>query len=89
MRENVYDAINSAYADNLTDEFIPATVINGYRGLKEGDGVFCLNFRSDRAREILSAIGDPNFDSFEIGRRPKLSIFSFFFIIIPDAPITI
>jgi len=75
VRENVYDAINSAYADNLTDEFIPATVINGYGGVKEGDGVFCLNFRSDRAREILSAIGDPNFDSFEIGRRPKLSSF--------------
>ena len=75
VRENVYDAINSAYADNLTDEFIPATVINGYRGLKEGDGLFCLNFRSDRAREILSAIGDPNFDLFESGRRPKLSSF--------------
>ena len=75
VREDVYDAINSAYADNLTDEFIPATVINGYRGLKDGDGVFCLNFRSDRAREILSAIGDPNFDLFESGRRPKLSSF--------------
>ena len=75
VREDVYDAINSAYADNLTDEFIPATVINGYRGVKDGDGVFCLNFRSDRAREILSAIGDPNFDLFESGRRPKLSSF--------------
>jgi 2,3-bisphosphoglycerate-independent phosphoglycerate mutase len=75
VRENVYDAINSAYADNLTDEFIPATVINGYGGVKDGDGVFCLNFRSDRAREILSAIGDPSFNFFESGKRPKLSSF--------------
>jgi 2,3-bisphosphoglycerate-independent phosphoglycerate mutase len=73
--EDVYDAINSAYGGNLTDEFIPATVINGYRGLKDGDGVFCLNFRSDRARQILSAIGDPSFGFFEVGRRPKLSSF--------------
>ena len=73
--EDIYDAINSAYGGNLTDEFIPATVINGYGGVKDGDGVFCLNFRSDRAREILSAIGDPGFDFFEIGRRPKLSSF--------------
>jgi 2,3-bisphosphoglycerate-independent phosphoglycerate mutase len=27
--------------------------------------LFCLNFRSDRAREILAAIADPDFDGFE------------------------
>ena len=71
--KDLHDAIKSAYKNNLTDEFIPATVINGYRGVKDGDGIFCLNFRSDRAREILSAIGDPSFKSFSIGDRPKLS----------------
>ena len=34
------------------------------RGLQPGDGLFCLNFRSDRAREILAAIADPGFDGF-------------------------
>ena len=71
--QNIHEAINSAYKSNLTDEFIPATIINGYQGVKDGDGIFCLNFRSDRAREILSAIGDPSFKSFSIGDRPKLS----------------
>ena len=71
--QNIHEAINSAYKSNLTDEFIPATIINGYQGVKDGDGIFCLNFRSDRAREILSAIGDPSFESFSIGDRPKLS----------------
>ena len=32
--EDIYAAINSAYGGNLTDEFIPATVINGYGGVK-------------------------------------------------------
>jgi hypothetical protein len=29
--------------------------------MKDGDGLFFLNFRADRAREILAAIGDPGF----------------------------
>ncbi len=73
IRQDVDDAINSAYNNNLTDEFIPATVLNGYSGIKDGDGIFCLNFRSDRSRELLSAIGDPTFNSFEVGKRPKIS----------------
>ncbi|WP_296426812.1 2,3-bisphosphoglycerate-independent phosphoglycerate mutase [Yoonia sp.] len=58
-------AIAAAYANGKTDEFIPATVIGDYAGFKDGDGLFCLNFRSDRAREILAAIADPEFDGFE------------------------
>ena len=57
-------AIDAAYAADKTDEFIPATVIGDYAGFAEGDGFFCLNFRSDRAREILAAIADPEFDGF-------------------------
>jgi 2,3-bisphosphoglycerate-independent phosphoglycerate mutase len=57
-------AIEQAYQAGKTDEFIPATVINGYAGFAHGDGVFCLNFRSDRAREVLAAIADPDFDGF-------------------------
>jgi 2,3-bisphosphoglycerate-independent phosphoglycerate mutase len=41
--------------------------------MAEDDGVFFLNFRADRAREILSAIGDPAFDGFKVGPRPALA----------------
>ena len=61
---NPQAAIDAAYAADKTDEFIPATVIGDYAGFAKGDGLFCLNFRSDRAREILAAIADPNFDGF-------------------------
>ncbi|MFQ1702299.1 2,3-bisphosphoglycerate-independent phosphoglycerate mutase [Loktanella agnita] len=57
-------AVATAYDMGKTDEFIPATVIGDYTGLGQGDGFFCLNFRSDRAREILAAIADPDFDGF-------------------------
>jgi 2,3-bisphosphoglycerate-independent phosphoglycerate mutase len=65
-------AVSQSYAKDKTDEFIPATVIDGYEGLKAGDGFFCMNFRADRAREILKAIGEPGFDGFERD-KPELS----------------
>ncbi|MGB7319140.1 MAG: 2,3-bisphosphoglycerate-independent phosphoglycerate mutase [Planktotalea sp.] len=64
-------AIEAAYASDITDEFIRASVIGDYTGAKDGDGLFCLNFRADRAREILAALVDPAFDAFETGVRPK------------------
>ena len=63
-------AIAAAYERGETDEFVAPTVINGFDGIKDGDGVFFINFRADRAREILRAIGEPGFDAFETGDRP-------------------
>lgn len=64
-------AIESAYARGEDDEFIQPTVLDGYAGASDGDGLFCLNFRADRAREIMAAIGDPAFTAFETGPRPR------------------
>ena len=61
---NVYDAIKSSYVNGITDEFInPARHIN-YKGIKNTDGLLCANFRTDRVRELLSAILEPEFDNF-------------------------
>ena len=66
-------AVIHSYAKGETDEFIAPTVIAGYVGARDGDGVFCLNFRADRAREILAALGDPAFTAFDTGTRPVWS----------------
>lgn len=63
------EAIDKAYAAGLDDEFVKPTVIQGYAGMKDGDGVLMFNYRSDRAREILTALLDPMFDGF---KRPRL-----------------
>lgn len=70
---NAQTAIDTAYAAGQTDEFVPATVIGDYSGIKDGDGLFFLNFRADRAREILSALADPDFDAFDTANRPALA----------------
>lgn len=66
-------AVAQSYAKGETDEFLAPTVIGGYAGAKDGDGFFCLNFRADRAREILAALGQPGFDGFDTGKRPVWS----------------
>lgn len=64
--------IRDAYARGKTDEFIEPSVITGFKGMKDGDGLFCLNFRADRAREILAALGDIRFEGFSTAHLPKL-----------------
>ena len=63
-------AVTAGYNRSETDEFITATVIGDYAGARDGDGLFCLNFRADRAREILSAMAEPGFAAFDLGQRP-------------------
>ena len=54
-------AIESAYAANITDEFILPTVIVDEQGrpltkIKPQDAVICFNFRTDRCREITQVL---------------------------------
>jgi len=60
--------VKASYAKDETDEFIEPTAFEGYDGVQEGDSVLFMNFRSDRMREIVTAMGDPKFDAF--ARKP-------------------
>ena len=56
--------IGSSYALGETDEFIEPTAFEGYDGIRDGDSILTINFRSDRMREIVTALGDINFSHF-------------------------
>ena len=57
-------AVKDSYARDKSDEFVEPSVIGGYTGMKDGDGILCVNFRADRVREILAALLDPAFKGF-------------------------
>jgi len=58
-------AIEKAYEENITDEFIRPTVIveNGQPivTMKDGDVAVCFNFRTDRCREITKVLTQMEF----------------------------
>ena len=58
-------AIKNSYANEVTDEFMLPTVIDGGAQIKADDSVIFFNFRPDRARQITRAFVDPNFSGFE------------------------
>ncbi len=66
-------AVEAAYAREETDEFVAPTAINGFSGIRDGDGICMGNFRADRAREILLALLDPGFKEFA---RPRVVNFA-------------
>ncbi|WP_118135844.1 2,3-bisphosphoglycerate-independent phosphoglycerate mutase [Oceanicella sp. SM1341] len=66
-------AIAAAYGRGETDEFVEPSILGGYEGMADGDGLLFINFRADRAREILLALLDPGFDGFERARVPAFA----------------
>ena len=46
------------------------TVIGDYDGIADGDVVIHFNFRPDRARQLVRALGEPDFDEFDRGDAP-------------------
>ncbi|MGE4397418.1 MAG: 2,3-bisphosphoglycerate-independent phosphoglycerate mutase [Sulfurimonas sp.] len=57
--------IDASYAKDVTDEFVEPAAFNGYDGMRDGDAVLTINFRSDRMRELVTALGDKAFRGFE------------------------
>lgn len=61
------DFVKNSYENGVSDEFIkPAAFLDpkNFTGILPDDGVVFANFRSDRMRELVSAIGAPDFSHF-------------------------
>ena len=67
-------AIQQAYAAGETDEFVKPRVIAGAPLIKQGDGIFCFNYRADRMRQIVRALAFPGFDGFDVKGRPDVKL---------------
>jgi 2,3-bisphosphoglycerate-independent phosphoglycerate mutase len=68
------EAVAASYERGQTDEFIRPTVIGDYDGMADGDAAIHFNFRPDRARELVRALGEPDFDEFPRGVAPPIRL---------------
>jgi 2,3-bisphosphoglycerate-independent phosphoglycerate mutase len=67
-------AIRQAYEAGETDEFVKPRVIAGARLIRDGDGIFCFNYRADRMRQPVRALAMPDFDGFDVRGRPTVRL---------------
>jgi 2,3-bisphosphoglycerate-independent phosphoglycerate mutase len=68
------EAVTEAHGRGETDEFIRPTVIGDYDGAADGDVVVHLNFRPDRARQLVRALAEPGFEEFDRATAPALEL---------------
>lgn len=68
---SVTAAVASAYAADVSDEFIRPTVIGDYAGMRDGEAAIHLDFRADRARQLTQALALDAFGGFDRGSRPR------------------
>ena len=68
---DILATINKNYEEGLTDEFHKPIVITNADGspkttIKEGDAVIFFNYRTDRGRELTSALSQKDFPDFDM-----------------------
>jgi 2,3-bisphosphoglycerate-independent phosphoglycerate mutase len=73
-----FAAIQACYDRKVTDEFIEPHVVTagGKSGapFRNGDALICVNYRSDRMRQIVRSLSDESFDGFAVGKRPAIKL---------------
>jgi 2,3-bisphosphoglycerate-independent phosphoglycerate mutase len=75
------DYLASEYSEGRFDEFIKPVIFNKSDAIQDGDSIFFLNFRPDRAVQLTQALTLPNFNEFERPIRPN-----FFLCMTPYIP---
>ena len=74
---NIEKSINSSYEKGITDEFIKP-IICSKNTIKNGDIIMWMNYRADRAKQILSSIVNwSTFDGFSTENMKDTLVFSF------------
>lgn len=74
---NIEKSINSSYEKGITDEFIKP-IICSKNTIKNGDIIMWMNYRADRAKQILSSIVNwSTFEGFSTENIKDTLVFSF------------
>lgn len=70
--ESALNAIEDSYKQGVYDEFVEPILLVKDATIKDDDSVIFFNYRSDRARELTSALTDENFNHFKTKKFKNL-----------------
>ncbi len=73
--KDILRSITDSYDKDITDEFIEPIVVvddsnQAIGTIKEGDVVLCFNYRTDRLRQLTTALTQTNFPDFNMNTIP-------------------
>ncbi len=75
--KNIESALNTCYQQNVTDEFLPPILCNASGLIHNKDTILWMNFRTDRAKQILECFTNKDYNNFPVISYNELGVYSF------------
>lgn len=72
--------LKRCYEENITDEFLPPIKTKDFHKINNGDVIIWMNYRSDRAKQILSPFALKNFSEFTMDDYSDTMTYSWFMV---------
>ena len=73
---NIPMMIQKCYEKDMTDEFLPPIKTKLFAPIADGDALLWMNFRTDRAKQILSTFVQSNFSEFGVFHMEDFPVYS-------------
>ena len=73
---NIKEALQSYYYQNITDEFMKPILLDKEGLIRDDDTLIWMNYRTDRAKQILRSFVDKKFDAFPVYNFENLNVYS-------------
>ena len=73
---NIKNIIDRMYDKDITDEFLKPILVDKNGLIKNGDILLWMNYRADRAKQIIASFTDTLFDGFHTYDMSKLEVYS-------------
>ncbi len=71
------EAIDKSYSSGVTDEFIKPFIIDREGLIRDGDNIMWMDYREDRAVQLLEALTNPDFEPFARVKTTNCHVYSF------------
>lgn len=76
--KDLKNSIDYCYSKGTTDEFLPPIIVDNGKTIEDGDVLLWLNYRPDRAKQILQVLTDTSFNAYETKKYNKLKTYTFY-----------
>ena len=74
---NIKSILEVCYSKNMTDEFLPPLLVDKEGLIQDNDVFIWMNYRTDRAKQILDCFVNKNYEHFKVKNYQNLSVYSF------------